>query len=49
VLDPAQEHNVFAENVPVARELHRKYLDLLRSIGCRGEQIGNRLRLGPGF
>lgn len=49
VVDPAQQRNVFAENVSVARELHRKYLDLLRSIGCRGEQIGNRLKLGPGL
>ncbi len=45
IADPAQQDNVFDQNVSVAEALHAKYLDYLREIGCTDEQIENRRAL----
>ncbi len=42
IADPAQQNNVFEQNVSVAEALHAKYLDYLRQIGCTDEQIEGR-------
>jgi arylsulfatase A-like enzyme len=45
--DPRQQHNVFAENRGVAKELHAKYLEFLASVGTKEEYIKPRRKL-PG-
>jgi hypothetical protein len=47
VQDPKQERDVIAENLPVAEELHAKYLAYLAQIGATEEQVENRRPLGP--
>jgi len=47
VQDPKQERNVIAENLPVAEQLHAKYLAYLARIGATEEQVENRRPLGP--
>jgi arylsulfatase A-like enzyme len=40
--DPGMQHNVFADNKAVARDLHAKFIDLLKSWGTKEEYVGYR-------
>ena len=40
--DPGMEHNVFSDNKSIAKDLHAKYIDLLKSLGTKEEYIGYR-------
>ena len=43
--DPQQAKNVYAENRPVAEQLHRQYVELLESAGTADEFVERRRRL----